>query len=465
MKNIATRHMWDNYPIDTPKKLEIDLSFNEDEFYIIQRGLIPEEMEDKWFIFYEDGWLYFHRSWTGFGIYKAQIIKEGYDYYIKEFWVERNQEKFGEIYDENDVNNITFLIFNGLLGFDYKLQYRESYEDIVQNWNYFGNMVFRFKESDLLDNIKSVLFGVAVGDALGVPVEFKSREYLKINPISDMIGYGTYNLPPGTFSDDSSLTFCLAEGLSSEFDLKNIANLFAQWRYNGFWTPYGEVFDIGNTTSKAIANFNRGIGINAIGLTDEFSNGNGSLMRISPLLFYIYDKEINERFELTNQISSLTHAHIISVIACFYYLEFARLILLGKEKFEAYNTLSEEIINFLRNQNFQDKEINVFSRLLNGNIHELFEEEIKSSGYVIHTLEASIWCIMNTNDYSEAVIKAVNLGSDTDTTAAVTGGLAGLIYGFNSIPKKWIDLLAKSEEIEDLSKRFNNRIKEIRNSN
>lgn len=162
-----------------------------------------------------------------------------------------------------------------------------------------------------------VLFGVIVGYALGVPVEFKSRKTIIQNPITDMIGYGTYNFPPGTFSDDSSLTFCLAEGLTQDFDLKTTGDNFVKWYHHNFWTPYGHVFDIGLTTQVAINRLAQNTTPDLVGSFDEQSNGNGSLMRILPLVFYIKDKPIKERFEITKQVSSLTNGHMRSVIACF----------------------------------------------------------------------------------------------------------------------------------------------------
>ena len=189
---------------------------------------------------------------------------------------------------------------------------------------------------NLEKNIKSALFGVAVGDALGVPVEFKSRETISKNPVKDMIGYGTYNLPPGTFSDDSSLTFCLAEALTQDFDLNSIAKNFVKWVDENYWTARGTVFDIGIATREAIDRLARGEQPDLAGGFEPSSNGNGSLMRILPLVFYIFDKPISERYQIIKEVSSITHGHIRSVIACFYYLEFARQIILGKDKFEIY---------------------------------------------------------------------------------------------------------------------------------
>jgi ADP-ribosylglycohydrolase len=190
---------------------------------------------------------------------------------------------------------------------------------------------------------------------------------------------------------------------------------------------------------------------------DERDNGNGSLMRILPLLFYLNDKPIKERFNLTEQVSAITHGHIRSIIACFYYLEFARQILKGKDKFEIYKNLQSEIPNFLTTLSISEMEIALFDRLLKEDIEKLSEEKIYSSGYVLHTLEASIWCLLTTDSFEEAVLKAVNLGEDTDTTGAVTGGLAGLLYGINRIPEKWLQKIARYDEINDLAERVANK--------
>ena len=307
---------------------------------------------------------------------------------------------------------------------------------------------------DYTDQLKSVLFGVAVGDAIGVPVEFKSRAYLRDNPVSDVTGNGTHNVPAGTFSDDGSLTFCLAEALTLDFDLNNIGQNFVNWYKNNYWTARGDVFDIGNTTRQAIYRLESGIRPDLAGGFDEDSNGNGSLMRILPLVFYMLDMESHYRFEITKQISSITHAHIRSVIACYYYLEFAYRLFEKKDKFEIYENLKKEITDDLLLFSDTSSEIDEFNRLLGGNIFELPEEKIQSSGYVVHTLEASIWCLLTTDNYKDAVLKAVNLGDDTDTTGAVTGGLAGLLYGADDIPKGWIDILARRDDIEDLAERM-----------
>lgn len=302
--------------------------------------------------------------------------------------------------------------------------------------------------------LKDSLFGAAVGDALGVPAEFEPRLWRKRHPVTGMTGYGTHGQPPGTWSDDSSLTFCLAEALTGELDLNTIATNFKKWLFDHYWTARGEVFDVGNATFDAIHRLAAGMPPERAGSAGEHSNGNGSLMRILPLAFYLMDKPVDERFAIIRNVSSITHRHIRSVIACFYYLEFARRLLEGKDKFFIYKELQVAVSEFLHSISIDPEEIATFDRLLKGKIYELPENQIKSSGYVVDTLEAGIWCLLTTDNYRDAVLRAVNLGEDTDTTGTVTGGLAGLLYGYERIPAEWIEQLARKEDIEDLASRI-----------
>ncbi|KFF20406.1 ADP-ribosylglycohydrolase family protein [Flavobacterium hydatis] len=307
--------------------------------------------------------------------------------------------------------------------------------------------------------IESGLFGLAIGDALGVPVEFYSRASLKENPVSDMIGYGTHYQPLGTWSDDSSLAFCLAESLCSGFDLSDIARNFVKWYSTELWTPHGQVFDIGIATRNAIHNIAKGHEAEFCGGFEEKDNGNGSLMRILPLVFYLKDKEdIEIIYQKVKAVSSITHAHFRSVFACFIYVIYCLEILKGKEKVEAYKEMQHIVSKFLRDKKFNPIEIQLFDRILKDDISKYSEEEIHSSGYVLHSLEASFWCFFNSNSYEETVLKAVNLGGDTDTTAAIAGGLAGMYYGIENIPKKWIENLVRTNDIKDLAERLSKNI-------
>ena len=302
--------------------------------------------------------------------------------------------------------------------------------------------------------IRASFLGLAVGDALGVPVEFKSRDELRRSPVTGMTGYGSFNQPPGTFSDDSSLTFCTAEALIEGFDTARMAGHFVRWFKEGFWSARGEAFDIGHTTQVAIQRLDEGVPAEKAGPDREASNGNGALMRISPLVFWFDRQTIPERFRLVRRAASITHGHIRSTMACFYYVEYARLLLDGMDKFAAYRQLQDEMRLSLPVLVGDPAEIALLGRLMSGSLADQPEGRIRGSGYVLHTLEASLWCLLTTDNYRDAVLRAVNLGEDTDTTAAVTGALAGMCYGAGQIPTEWLAQLARREEIEDLARRF-----------
>jgi ADP-ribosyl-[dinitrogen reductase] hydrolase len=307
--------------------------------------------------------------------------------------------------------------------------------------------------------IESGLFGLAIGDALGVPIEFQSRKYLRENPVSDMFGFGTHHQPAGTWSDDSSLAFCLAESLCKGFDLNDIAKNFVRWYSEELWTPHGKVFDIGIATRHAILNIAKGHQADLCGGFSEEDNGNGSLMRILPLVFYLQkENDIEVIYKKVKEVSSITHAHFRSVFACFIYVVYCLEILKDKDKFEAYKEMQNVLSKFLEDKKYNPVEIQLFEKILKNDIWTYPENEILASGYVLHSLEASFWCFLNSDSYEETVLKAVNLGEDTDTTGAIAGGLAGIYYGIENMPPKWIDNLVRSNDIKDLAERLSNKI-------
>ena len=324
---------------------------------------------------------------------------------------------------------------------------------VIIRWKWNSVRSNRIKKGSKEDKVLGGLFGLAVGDALGVPVEFTPRSELKRQPVTDMIGQGTHGQPPGTWSDDSSLAFCLAESLCQGFDLQDIAHKFCRWLDEGYWTPFGQVFDVGGTTAEAISRLKEGVNPVEAGGRDEFSNGNGSLMRILPLAYYVEEMSLEKQFELTHQVSCLTHGHPRSQMACGIYIQFAVNLLHGQEPGEAYKAMAAEVIKYYSRLPYRC-ELPHFSRILEANIQKLSEESIKSSGYVIDTLEASLWCFLNSKSYEETVLKAVNLGDDADTTGAVAGGIAGLYYGLAAIPERWLNTLARKDDILDLARRF-----------
>lgn len=292
--------------------------------------------------------------------------------------------------------------------------------------------------------------GVCVGDALGLPVQFYSRQARVDYPVTGMGGYGTFGLPPGTWSDDSSLTLCLAEALCDGFDLGAIAHNFVCWRYDGYWTPFEQAFDVGGTTNQAMSRLRDGVPPTESGGTGEWSNGNGSLMRILPMAFRYKTVDFPELVREVHLCSSITHAHLRSQIACGIYISIAICLLEGLEPKAAYLEGIERVKPIYAEEKYSI-DLPLFDRVFNGDIETLPMTEISSSTYVIHTIEAALWCLLTTSSFSEALLKAVNLGDDTDSVGAVTGGLAGIYYGFDSIPSEWLEVVARKDDIVELA--------------
>lgn len=308
--------------------------------------------------------------------------------------------------------------------------------------------------------IQDGMLGLAVGDALGVPVEFRSRERLKQNPVTGMRAYGTHNQPAGSWSDDTTMALCTLESLAKGVDYDDIMERFYRWVDEGYMTPHGKLFDIGRTTLHALHLYSTGTPALECGGTDIRDNGNGSLMRILPAVFYLRREygaacmEKPEAFALIHNLSRLTHGHPISQIACRIYCALANELMNGKNMAEAlghtallkdsWYGMQEEFLPWLSKFDFVNAEI----------LAALPEKAIRSSGYVVDTLQAALWCLITTDSYSQCVLKAVNLGDDTDTVGAVAGGLAGILYGTESIPKDWLGVLVKKEEILRLCEKF-----------
>jgi ADP-ribosyl-[dinitrogen reductase] hydrolase len=307
----------------------------------------------------------------------------------------------------------------------------------------------------MLKNSKTLagLLGLSIGDALGVPVEFSSRSELVSSPITKMTGYGTWQQPLGTWSDDSALSFCLAEIMCEKFSLQAIAESFCRWRSQGYWSAHGAVFDVGATTALSIYRLHQGVPPLEAGETSDGTNGNGSIMRILPLVFYHKTLSLRELIERVHQVSCITHAHPRSQIACGIYICIAVRLLSGIEPQEAY-LMGIKDAKQLYVEPTLVSELHHFERVLSGNLSTLSVDEISSSGYVVDTLESSLWCLLTSKSYTETVLKAVNLGNDTDTTATVAGGLAGIHFGVDAIPMEWIDQLARRDDIIDLANRL-----------
>ncbi len=309
--------------------------------------------------------------------------------------------------------------------------------------------------------VKSGMLGLIVGDALGVPVEFESRQALAHDPVVDMREGGTYAQPRGTWSDDSSMALCLMESLTGGLEYDDQMTRFLRWADEGYMTPYGEVFDMGIATRKALQRFLRKTPALFCGGTAIGDNGNGSLMRILPLAMYLNAKmgpdfpDRPEANDVIHNASGLTHAHPISQIACGLYCGIVGELLCHRCQPHDIQRAIERVKAFYGDPKWSSW-LDHFKRVDVPTMEQLFSDDIQSSGYVVSTLEAALWCLLTTGSFRDCLIQAVNLGEDTDTIAAVAGGLAGLKYGLESIPQDWLAVIARREEIEGWCTNFAN---------
>lgn len=314
------------------------------------------------------------------------------------------------------------------------------------------------------NDIKSGVYGLAVGDALGVPVEFTAREIRDKDPVREMRAYGTHNQPKGTWSDDTSMVLATMDALDTgRLSLGMIMDMFHEWLFNGDYTAGGKVFDVGNTCYNAINNWRMGEPLDRCGESDVHSNGNGSLMRMLPIAYYLYLSKgavIDEKaIEIIFSLSGITHNHIISKICCVYYVYIAMYIMLEKDQ-RKLNTIIIEAIRDVDKfimKNYKEDYCQIYNHIKHTSFKysvSLNRGYIKSTGFVVDSLEASIWCLYNTHSYREAVELAVNLGGDTDTIGAITGSLAGLYYGIENIPKEWVEELQNKNLINSICDRF-----------
>ncbi len=316
------------------------------------------------------------------------------------------------------------------------------------------------------------IMGVIVGDALGCPVQFMGREEIAgrpQGPVTGMEGHGTFDLPAGSWTDDSSLTLALLDSIrvTDGIDLVDIMDRYARWLQDGEYTPFGYAYDIGRATMASITRYIRDKDVRTCGGTTARDNGNGSLMRILPACLYCRDRQQDgmtdvEAVRLIHAVGGLTHNHLRAKIACGLYSFMVRSILGGAgtlQKGLDAGTLSERLQKGL-DEGFAFYEQRVENRAelaYYGRLRDLraFAQvpaaEIRSSGYVVDTIEAAVWSLITTADYASCELRAVNLGEDTDTVAAVAGGLAGLFYGYGAIPADWLSALQRRDWVEHMA--------------
>lgn len=303
---------------------------------------------------------------------------------------------------------------------------------------------------DAASRIIGGLLGTLVGDALGVPVEFTGRSTRDLDPVTDMRGFGTWNQPPGTWSDDGAMALASADTLTTHgWNLDRMMEGFRRWYDEAWWTAHGKVFDIGGTTRMAIIDYRICTDASTSGRCDDRSNGNGSLMRIQPASAYLAGATSDDRIRRAGEASALTHAHIRSRLCCAWHAQWCAAVLSGSDARSAAGKASQRL-----HREVPAGERAPLARILDGMAMDLPRERVPSDGYVVSTLEAAQWCLAQHAGFAEAVLAAVNLGGDTDTTGAVVGGMAGWLHGVQAIPPTWIAALPRRTELDTLARRF-----------
>ncbi len=293
-----------------------------------------------------------------------------------------------------------------------------------------------FNVNPELDRYRGALLGLAVGDALGAPLEFMRPG--TFDPVTEMLGGGPHGLMPGEWTDDTSMALCLAESLieSEGFDAIDQLQRYVRWWRNGHLSSTGLCFDIGFTSKAALEGFlDTG---QPSGLTSSDSAGNGSIMRLAPIPMF-YALSMDDAVEFGGQSSATTHASEEAVSACRYMAAVIVRALWGSSKEDVLApALTDELPDAIR-------------RVAFGSFRIFSPPQIRGSGYVVESLEAALWAFYNSDNFADGASLAVNLGEDSDTTGAVYGQIAGAFYGANAIPRNWVSVLARRNLIVDFA--------------
>ena len=310
------------------------------------------------------------------------------------------------------------------------------------------------------------MYGLAVADALGVPYESETLEAMRMNPCTGMVGFRHHNQPAGSWSDDTSMSLCVADSLCRGFDTEDMMKKFSQWRSKHSYTANGVVFDIGRCCRRAINRYWDGLPADCCGDSSLNGNGNGALMRMLPVALYqchystADDEHLEDFLELIHAASSVTHAHEIGLICCGLFSLTLREWLLcensgaaladiARSAFEkgkqTYTRMGGDYAVYVNDPTYFDDPCRLTGKTA---------DELPSWGYALNTWNIALWSLLTTDNYRDCVLKAVNLGGDADTNASVAGALAGVIYGKKAIPQEWVDTLLNKQLLDEIAGRF-----------
>ena len=298
---------------------------------------------------------------------------------------------------------------------------------------------------DVRDRRRGALLGLAVGDAVGTTVEFKSPGTFP--PVTDMTGGGPFRLKAGDWTDDTSMALCLAESLIEcrAFDANDQMERYVRWWHSGHLSSTGSCFDIGSTVSRALRSFQATKNPYA-GRTDEWSAGNGSIMRLAPIPIFYFGRQ-DDAIALAAESSRTTHGAVVAVDACRYLAALITGALKGASKSEL---LSPQYAPSPQYWSSAPLHV-VIAAIADGSFKRKAPPDIRGTGYAADSLEAALWAFHNSSDFRTGCLLATNLGNDADTTAAVFGQLAGAFYGESGIPMEWRERLTKKDLIDQFA--------------
>ena len=296
--------------------------------------------------------------------------------------------------------------------------------------------------------------GFAIGDALGVPVKNMDSNYFKTKPLYDMIGYGFYNVPRGTWSENTSLMLSIVDSIceNGNINFNDMINRMSNWEdYNNF---YGNNmgFNLSNSVSCSINKYD--LGNDAINCGSNVFLDNSCLVRILPVIYYLNSMKFSyeDSVDIINSVCSLTHSNEICCLGCMIYCDYMRQLINGMDKISSL----EFVRGIEYNKYYSEDSINYYKRILIDDISKITSNSVNTSNNVVDTLEASLWCLINTDSFEKALIMAVNLGGDTNTIGAIAGSMAGILYGVRNIPSRWMNKLKRKEYIDEMCMLYNN---------
>ena len=397
-----------------------------EQMTLLRQGHVPKAMEDKWFWYMEGDTLYAHRSWTGYCIYRIDFSMVNYH----KVTVNRDPEQYVSSSIDEDRERLSKLLYHWTCSpYDYYDEWLSETVDMLEKKKNFcrvsgedGKALDRQgsgrKDRFCHDRCKGMVWGLIVGDCLGSPIQFSDKDD---HPwITEMVGCPVFGLPPGYWTDDSSMAMCVMDSYvrKNGYDLQDIGNTFAKWFADGYLSSIeGRAFDVGRATCAACMSIAYGHEyVNG----REDSQGNGSIMRFAPS--YLIARKGRRSAKAMHEISDLTHSS-------------------GKvhEVVDRFATILDDHVAGRRTA-----EVSAYK----------MRDEVNNSGWAVSTLDAALWAFNTTQTFEDGMVAAINLGGDSDSIGAVYGQIAGAYYGFRAMPKRWITAVKTWESVDAMIEDF-----------